>query len=212
MEALVWNSRAVLTALACCVLAAVLVLLFESLAAPASELDISVFRSVAGVIFLSLLPDRFRDALHRVEKFLRGCRLDEVPVASNAFSEIDGRGQQIGPGLLRMQGRIALNRERLVEAIINPSKDIDPGFLPLTIVTVDGQTASGIYHKHNNKVRSIYDTKGKVRSFKIDEIEEMLPSKISIMPNGLVDQMTLQEFRDLIAYLLPELDQNNSSN
>ncbi|WP_298863294.1 PVC-type heme-binding CxxCH protein [uncultured Gimesia sp.] len=145
---------------------------------------------------------------------LSGQRLFFHPKGPGCFRchQIDGRGQQIGPGLLRMQGRIALNRERLVEAIINPSKDIDPGFLPLTIVTIDGKTASGIYHKHNNKVRSIYDSKGKILSFKIEDIEEMLPSKISIMPNGLIDQMTLQEFRDLIAYLLPETDQTKSSN
>ncbi|QDT26071.1 HEAT repeat protein [Gimesia panareensis] len=134
-----------------------------------------------------------------------GQRLFFHPQGPGCFRchQIDGRGQQVGPGLIRTNGRIALNRERLVEAIIDPSKDIDPGFLPLTIVTIDGQTASGIYHKHNNKERSIYDSNGKIRSFKIDEIEEMVPSKTSIMPNGLVDQMTLQEFRDLIAYLLP---------
>ncbi|QDT98901.1 PVC-type heme-binding CxxCH protein [Gimesia aquarii] len=142
-----------------------------------------------------------------------GQRLFFHPKGPGCFRchQIDGRGQQVGPGLIRMQGRIALNRERLVEAIINPSKDIDPGFLPLTIVTIDGQTASGIYHKHNNKERSIYDSNGKILSFKISDIEEMIPSKTSIMPNGLVDQMTLQEFRDLIAYLLPEDQQNPSS-
>ncbi len=142
-----------------------------------------------------------------------GQRLFFHPKGPGCFRchQIDGRGQQVGPGLIRMQGRIALNRERLVEAIINPSKDIDPGFLPITIVTTNGQTASGIYHKHNNKERSIYDSNGKILSFKISDIEEMVPSKTSIMPNGLVDQMTLQEFRDLIAYLLPEPQQKNSS-
>lgn len=144
---------------------------------------------------------------------LSGQRLFFHPKGPGCFRchQIDGRGQQVGPSLIRMNGRIALNRERLVEAIINPSKDIDPGFLPLTIITTDGKTASGIYHKHNNKERSIYDSKGNIISFKISEIEEMIPSKTSIMPNGLVDQMTIQEFRDLIAYLLPEPRQNRSS-
>ncbi len=142
-----------------------------------------------------------------------GQRLFFHPKGPGCFRchQIDGRGQQVGPGLIRLNGRIALNRERLVEAIINPSKDIDPGFLPLTIVTIDGKSASGIYHKHNNKERSIYDSKGEVISFKINDIEEMIPSKTSIMPNGLADQMTLQEFRDLIAYLLPEAGSNRSS-
>ena len=142
-----------------------------------------------------------------------GQRLFFHPKGPGCFRchQIDGRGQQVGPGLIRSNGRIALNRERLVEAIINPSKDIDPGFLPLTIVTIDGKSASGIYHKHNNKERSIYNSQGEVISFKINDIEEMIPSKTSIMPNGLADQMTIQEFRDLIAYLLPEAGSNCSS-
>ncbi len=142
-----------------------------------------------------------------------GQRLFFHPKGPGCFRchQIDGRGQQVGPGLIRTNGRIALNRERLVEAIINPSKDIDPGFLPLTIVTIDGKTASGIYHKHNNKERSIYNSQGEVISFKINDIEEMIPSKTSIMPNGLADQMTIQEFRDLIAYLLPEPNSNRLS-
>ncbi len=145
--------------------------------------------------------------------FLSGQRLFFHPKGPGCFRchQIDGRGQQVGPGLIRVQGRVALSRERLVEAIIDPSKDIDPGFLPLTIVTTNGKTASGIYHKHNNKDRSIFDSNGKTISFKVNEIEEMLPSKTSIMPDGLVDQMTLQEFRDLIAYLLPEPQQSHSS-
>lgn len=144
---------------------------------------------------------------------LAGQRLFFHPKGPGCFRchQIDGRGQQVGPGLIRSNGRIALNRERLVEAIINPSKDIDPGFLPMTIVTIDGKTASGIYHKHNNKERSIYDSKGNVVSFKISDIEEMIPSKTSIMPDGLAGQMTIQEFRDLIAYLLPETGSNRSS-
>ncbi len=115
---------------------------------------------------------------------------------------IDGKGTAIGPSLVRVNGRISLTRKRLVEAILQPGLEVDPGYMPLMIVTSNGKVASGIYHKHNGKIRQIYDSQGKILSFKVDEIEEMIPQKTSIMPDGLSKSMTLQEFRDLIAYLL----------
>ncbi|WP_442506453.1 PVC-type heme-binding CxxCH protein [Novipirellula sp. SH528] len=114
---------------------------------------------------------------------------------------IDGRGTAVGPSFVRMNGRLSLTRERLIETILQPSKEIDPGYLPVSILTVDGRIASGIYHKHNGKVRSVIDSNGKVQSFKLEDIEEIFPSKNSIMPDGLATAMTLQEFRDLIAFL-----------
>ncbi|TWU04605.1 PVC-type heme-binding CxxCH protein [Stieleria varia] len=115
---------------------------------------------------------------------------------------IDGRGQAIGPSLVRVDGRIALTRRRLVQSILQPSKDVDPGFMPMTIMTVDGRVASGIYHRHGQGTRSIINAKGEIESFQVSEIEAMRPSTQSIMPDGLVDTMTTQEFRDLLAYLL----------
>ena len=69
------------------------------------------------------------------------------------------------------------------------------------IQTVDGRVSSGIFYKHGNRIRRIIDSKGQILSFKDSDIEEMVPQRTSIMPKGLVDTMTLQEFRDLIAYL-----------
>ena len=37
-----------------------------------------------------------------------------------------------------------------------------------------------------------------------DEIEELLPSGISIMPNGFEQELSLQQISDLLAYLLAQ--------
>jgi putative membrane-bound dehydrogenase-like protein len=115
---------------------------------------------------------------------------------------IDGRGRAIGPSFVRLDGRLAVKRRQLVEAILQPSKDIDPGYLPLAILTADGTVATGIYYKHGNGIREIIDSQGAILKFKIDEIEQMHPSKSSIMPDGLSQSMTLQELKDVLAYLL----------
>jgi hypothetical protein len=38
-------------------------------------------------------------------------------------------------------------------------------------------------------------------SFKASEIERLIPQETSIMPEGPSEAMTIQEFRDLVAYL-----------
>jgi putative heme-binding domain-containing protein len=115
---------------------------------------------------------------------------------------IDGRGQSVGPNLVRVDGRLALSRRRLIEAIVAPGREVDPGYLPLTIATIDGRIATGIYHKHGKGIREIINSRGEIEAFKIDEIEQMRPSRTSIMPDGLAEQMTEQEFRDLLEFLL----------
>ena len=59
-----------------------------------------------------------------------------------------------------------------------------------------------MYLGHNNKDQHSYaDNEGKVHLIPIREIARRIPLKKSIMPDGLMDNLTWQEFRDLIAYL-----------
>lgn len=121
---------------------------------------------------------------------------------------IDGRGQAVGPAMVRVDGRIALTRRRLIEAILSPSKEVDPGYMPMVVLTVDGRVGSGIFYRHGNNILQLINSQGEIEAFKVDEIEERQPSKKSIMPDGLAEQMTTQEFRDLLAYLLEPVDTN----
>jgi putative heme-binding domain-containing protein len=114
---------------------------------------------------------------------------------------IEGRGNKIGPEFTRTAGRVGITRERLIESILLPSKEVSPAYVPWTIVTTDGLIHTGIFHKDDGKTRLFYDARGEIISIKVPDIEEMLPSKASIMPENLADAMTLQEFRDLIAFL-----------
>ena len=45
------------------------------------------------------------------------------------------------------------------------------------------------------------DSNGELHEFKPGEIEARKPQSTSIMPDGLAAQLTVQEFRDLLAFL-----------
>jgi putative heme-binding domain-containing protein len=95
-----------------------------------------------------------------------------------------------------------LTRERLVESITNPSKEIAPQFVPWLVARKDGTVFTGVLVDDSGSDTQTYvDAKGESITVKAAEVEERRPQTTSIMPADLTRLMTDQEFRDLIAFL-----------
>jgi len=131
-----------------------------------------------------------------------GRRVFEHPNGPGCFRchTVNGRGGKIGPDLSVVAR--SLNREKLAESILRPSKEIAPQFTAWTFVTRQGQAFVGlvIAEDRNGSLR-IGTPEGDVREMKAEDLEERRPQSTSIMPERLVDSMTTGEFRDLIAFL-----------
>jgi putative membrane-bound dehydrogenase-like protein len=113
---------------------------------------------------------------------------------------IDGRGEMLGPELSRIGA--ALSRDKLMESILEPSKEIAPAFTSWVIVTRDGKTRTGtIVDVGFDSTLTVADAQGKREVIRRLDIEERVASPISIMPADLPTRMTPQEFRDLLAFL-----------
>ncbi|HEV3417890.1 MAG TPA: PVC-type heme-binding CxxCH protein [Pirellulales bacterium] len=117
--------------------------------------------------------------------------------------EMNGRGGQIGPDLTTA-ARL-LGRRKLVESIVDPSKEIAPRFVPWTLVMKDGRTLTGLLVTEGpGDLETYSDNAGKLFTLKPADIAERNPLHISIMPEGLADALTTQEFRDLLAFLMAQ--------
>ena len=112
---------------------------------------------------------------------------------------INGRGGRIGPDLSNV-GRM-LNRKRLVESILEPSKEIAPQFTAWTFVSEDGKVHTGMIVEENKGDLLIGDSKGTITELKTIDIIDRVPQKKSLMPDKLIDRMTVGEFRNLLAFL-----------
>lgn len=112
-----------------------------------------------------------------------------------------GRGSIVGPDLTAV-GTTG-DRLRMLKAILEPSRDVDPQFHPRTLVLSSGKTFTGIMlRKGGRSGREFYrDDKGREQSFSWSEIESRTDLTTSLMPAGLVDTMTVAELRDLLAFL-----------
>jgi putative heme-binding domain-containing protein len=113
---------------------------------------------------------------------------------------IDGNGEMVGPDLSAIGA--AMRRERLIESILQPSKEISPRYVSWQIVTQDGKVRAGVIVEEDaNSVVTLVDSEGKPHRINRQNIEERTALPTSIMPEKLHEQMTPREFRDLIAYL-----------
>jgi putative membrane-bound dehydrogenase-like protein len=114
--------------------------------------------------------------------------------------QFDGRGSRNGPDLSTLAG--TLDRRRLVESIIAPSKEIAPQFVTWSVAKTDGSIVSGFLLEQSPEGMLIFvDGQGHQVAVKASEIAERRPQTTSIMPEDLVKIMTIQEFRDILALL-----------
>ncbi|HVA45789.1 MAG TPA: PVC-type heme-binding CxxCH protein [Pirellulales bacterium] len=109
-----------------------------------------------------------------------------------------GQGGQIGPDLTSYKrddvGNMLVN-------IVNPSAEVREGFETYQVLTDDGRVVSGFLVDRDNQVVVLRGADGQSVSLVQSEIEEMLPQRKSLMPEGVLAKMTEQDVRDLFAYL-----------
>ncbi len=108
-------------------------------------------------------------------------------------------GGKIGPDLTRIGG-IRSDRD-LLEAIVFPNASFVRGYESFVIATADGKAVNGILKQDG--VDEIVLTINADQEVRISRgsIEEMRPSRVSIMPSGLEQQLSLPELADLVAFL-----------
>jgi putative membrane-bound dehydrogenase-like protein len=115
---------------------------------------------------------------------------------------VNGRGGFVGPDLSTI-GHTLL-REKLAESILDPSREIAPMFVHWKIKTTRGEVVDGrILDEDPSPTGEVVliDATGKQTRVKNIHIEDRQASKVSIMPDKLVEKLTRQDFRDLIEFL-----------
>ena len=108
-------------------------------------------------------------------------------------------GGRLGPDLTRI-GQVRTARD-LLESIVLPSASLVRSYEPVAVVTADGLTYNGLLRK--DAADEVVLVKSPTEEIRIprDNIDEMRPGTVSIMPQGLDQQLTRQELADLVAFL-----------
>ena len=107
----------------------------------------------------------------------------------------------VGPDLTKIG--LSQSREHVLESILDPSREIAPLFTLWTITTRNGQQIDGMLLRRDGQSKEIYaDNTGKEITIQEKDVTDRKMRKESLMPTGLVQGLTDQELRDVVAYLM----------
>jgi putative heme-binding domain-containing protein len=111
---------------------------------------------------------------------------------------VRGKGAKIGPDLSNLFYRDARS---VLRDITDPSAAIHPDYVPYTIVLADQRVLSGLLRAAGEDKVRLVDSNAQETVLLKQEIRELAPSSVSIMPKGLVDPLGPKALKDLLAFL-----------
>ncbi|MCA9076411.1 MAG: c-type cytochrome [Planctomycetaceae bacterium] len=128
-----------------------------------------------------------------------------------ACHKLGETGRNIGPDLAKLDPK-KHTFEHVLRSMVEPSKDIDEKFQSQTFVLDSGQLVTGmVLEETDDVIKVLIDPLAKADPKVIhkSEIDERVTSKVSIMPQGLLNKLTQEEILDLIAYVYAAGDKSH---
>jgi putative heme-binding domain-containing protein len=106
-------------------------------------------------------------------------------------------GGDVGPELT---GSDRANPDYILENVLDPSATVARDYTVTTIATADGRLVSGIIREQNDQTLTIQTANERI-VLPREDVDQVKPSNVSMMPEGQLERLTDQEIRDLFAYL-----------
>ncbi|MCI0376454.1 MAG: GDSL-type esterase/lipase family protein [Gemmataceae bacterium] len=143
--------------------------------------------------------------LERGRSFDRGKELLKVASCVQCH-KMNGVGGDLGPDLAETAKKIAelkMSKIDLLRELIEPSHKIEDKYRVYTIITGSGAIVSGlIVHEDKKLLRVVAGPEDKPKEVRADDIDEKTPSKVSMMPTGLLVTFQRDEILDLLAFIV----------
>ncbi len=129
------------------------------------------------------------DALRGREVFARNCA---------SCHRVEGQGKDVGPDISDTRTKTA---EMLLGDILDPNRAIDGAYVAQTVTTVDGRVRAGVIQGAAGGAIRLVLPDGKVEDLARGDIEEIVSTGKSLMPEGLEKTISPEQMADLIRYL-----------
>ncbi|MEM6691042.1 MAG: heme-binding protein, partial [Planctomycetota bacterium] len=148
--------------------------------------------------YLTSKEGRFGDPDHGREVF--------ASVQCASCHRMGSVGVAIGPTLTNAAKRFS-TREML-ESILYPSHVVSDQYASKKVLLLDGTVVVGLVSNTTGGDLEIRDSRNEVTRIAASEVDQILPAGSSVMPSGLLDQLSQQDISDLMSFLgsLPPLE------
>ncbi|MBC8352701.1 MAG: HEAT repeat domain-containing protein [Planctomycetes bacterium] len=108
-------------------------------------------------------------------------------------------GEALGPDLTTISKRFM--KKEVLQSILFPSHVIPSQYAAKTVITTKGRSYTGIVGAGASGAKIILQANGEKATVQADEVDEIVSSPKSAMPDALLNQLTLEQISDLFAYL-----------
>jgi uncharacterized protein len=108
------------------------------------------------------------------------------------------KGKNIGPNLT---GMAVHPKPDLLTHIIDPSRSVEGNFRIYTVVDTDGLIRNGMMTSESRTSITLVDTEAKEHVVPREDIERLISSRKSVMPDGFEKQMSAEEMASLLEFL-----------
>jgi putative heme-binding domain-containing protein len=112
---------------------------------------------------------------------------------------VSGAGGRVGPDLSSIGASAPV--DYLVDSLLQPSKAIKEGYHAMLVTTKQGRTLTGLKVREAGGVLVLRDAEDREVEVPTADVDEREVSKVSLMPEGLADQLTRGELVDLVRFL-----------
>ncbi|HEX7446503.1 MAG TPA: c-type cytochrome [Pirellulales bacterium] len=114
---------------------------------------------------------------------------------------VAGQGAKVGPDL---DGVGLRGLDRLLEDVLDPSRNVDQAFRATVVSTSDGLTLSGLALREEGAILVMADSQGKEVRIPTADIDEREVTTLSPMPSNVADLLPESDFAHLLAFLLSQ--------
>ena len=142
------------------------------------------------------IVDAYRGALEKTGDVARG--LEVYRKNCIGCHRAGKEGKDVGPDLATVKQRTP---EELLVAILDPNREVNPQFVAVRIKTTSDQILDGLIASENATSVTIKRPEGLVDTILKVNIDRMIRSTLSLMPEGLEKTVDPQQLADLIRFL-----------
>ena len=109
-----------------------------------------------------------------------------------------GEGNKVGPDLT---GMAVHPKAELLTHILDPSRSVEGNYRSYAVLTLDGIVVNGMLASETQNAIEIFDAQGKKQVVLREDIDQLIASKKSVMPEGFEKQIDAKGFTDLLEFL-----------
>ncbi|WP_197442852.1 PVC-type heme-binding CxxCH protein [Lignipirellula cremea] len=144
----------------------------------------------------SKVVEAYRASLEQPGDAGRGAAVFQARCAACHARSNDGK--QVGPDLATVQNR---SPEQLLLQILDPNREVKPQYLNYQAMTDEGRILSGIIAAESESSLTLRRAEGAEDVIARQTLESFKSSGLSLMPEGLEQNINPQQMADLLRYL-----------